>query len=198
MKIKQKLQSRAGASLLIVAMGTGMSSASKIYNEAAYASDCNALTNVLNTSISDILRYSQNVRKPEKNKPFVDPTGEWFMDYDGQRLMPDGQEQVFTSFDYGIQDAYFYIAHADRDGDGFLDNEAIGKLQLKSLRKDITMDLVNEGIYPDLNIKDFQATYVEKSAENLGGYFDVCYTIVSDTYPDREKQVSFCVRVLNA
>lgn len=183
--------------LLIVAMGTGMSSATKIYNEAIYASDCNALANVLNTAISDILRYAQTVRKPMPNKPFVDRAGEHFVNQEGTIVTLDGQEYVFTSMDYGIQDAYFYIAYRDADGDGIPENDPIGRLQLKSLRKDITMDLVNGGIYPDLNITDFHADYVEKSDSKAGGYFDIRYKIVSDTYTDRVKQVQFCVRVLN-
>lgn len=115
--------------LLVVAMGTGMNSGMRIYEDALFESNSASLANIINTTLSDILRYCEVAS-------FRDPD------------LPD-QEFVITNLDYGIKDAYFQL------GDGA--DQSV--LQMKNSLSGYTIDLVNTGSSPNLKITDFEIVY---------------------------------------
>ena len=136
-----KLKNRSGMTLmemlvsililvmLVVAMGTGMNSGMRIYEDAIFESNSATLANIVNTTLSDILRYCE---VKEFSNPYV----------------PD-QEFVITNLDYGIKDAYFLL------GDG--EDQSI--LQMKNTHNKSVVDLVNTGSSPDLKISEFKIIY---------------------------------------
>ena len=75
-------------------------------------------------------------------------------------------EFVFTSLDYGIQDAYFYIPPHISGG-------TMGPVQMKNLRNPAVVELVNTGAYPDLVVSNFEITYTAREGTGVeGGYFE--------------------------
>ena len=57
---------------LVLGIGTGMDSALRIYDEARFESNSAAMANIVNTSLGDILRYSENLTTPGDEEFFVD------------------------------------------------------------------------------------------------------------------------------
>ena len=117
--------------LLVVAMGTGMNSGMRIYEDALFESNSASLANIINTTLSDLLRHCEVAS-------FSDPA------------LPD-QEFVITNLDYGIKDAYFQL------GDGA--DQSV--LQMKNSLSGYTIDLVSTGSSPNLSISAFHITYVD-------------------------------------
>lgn len=160
---------------LVMGMGVGMDAGSRIYRDATFESDSATLAGILNTSLGDILRYSSYVEElddADRTHYGLDPSVTF----------------VFTSIDYGIQDAYF--CPPDADGSG--------TLQMKNLRDTKTMDLVNEGAYPGLRVADFEISYTERVAPGIeGGYFDIKYNIYSETDSTKKREVQTIVRLMN-
>ena len=195
----KKLQNKNGMTLLetlvallvmvfmIVGIGVGMDAATRISSEAAFESDSATLSGIINTSVGDILRYSRDVRTPDQGGMYV-YNASVFEDSTSTRLYD--VSFVFTSTDYGVQDAYFFIP---------TESDSAGKLCLKNLRKDTTVDLVNNGAYPDLKITDFSVKYepVTNKDAHKGGYFNVSYKIVSVSDSTRSHDFSCCVRLMN-
>lgn len=164
--------------ILTMAIGAGIDTGSEIYRDATFESDSAALAGILNGSISDILRYS-----------FVTKSEDIYS-------LPEGFDteaipRVFTSYDYGIQYAYF---HTPVYEDGTLK----GVLQLKNLKNEKVVELVNTGAYPDLVITDFEWTYKDRTNPGIeGGYFTISYTILSKSLEGKERDVDLIVRVMN-
>lgn len=186
----KKLKNRAGFTLiemmctllilviLTMAIGVGMDTGSQLYRDATFESDSATLAGILNTSIGDILRFSTVVRSDKVRNP---PEG-----FDMEAV-----EYVFTSHDYGIRYAYFHTPLA-------ADGTETGVLQLKNMSDDKVVELVNTGAYPDLAIQGFECEYTERVAPGIeGGYFTVTYKIVSETIPDKTRNVEMIVRVMN-
>lgn len=117
--------------LLVVAMGTGMNSGMRIYEDALFESNSASLANIVNTTLSDILRYC------EVTKVSNAAAGE--------------AEFLVTNLDYGIKDAEFLL------GDG----ETQSVLQMKNALSEYSIDLVNTGSSPELKITNFKITYNE-------------------------------------
>lgn len=163
---------------LIMGMGVGMDAGSRIYRDATFESDSATLAGILNTSLGDILRFSSVAETAE------------------MRNLPEGFDKtevpyVFTSLDYGIQHAYFYTPV-------FEDGTSMGVLQMKNLKNDKVVELVNSGAYPDLVISNFEITYSPRVAPGIeGGYFDITYTIYDEHDTSKKREVATIVRLMN-
>lgn len=174
--------------LLVMGMGVGMDAGSKIYRTAMFESESATLAGILNTSIGDILRYCTDIRETNTTEK---------MKYGNDVGIPaEGATPtkyfVFTSLDYGIQDAYFYVPPHES-------GENMGPLQLKNTRNPNVVELVNTGAYPDLVISDFKITYTERYNPGIaGGYFEISYTIYSESDSTKTREVETIVRALNA
>lgn len=188
----RKLANRGGFSLiemmvtlvilvcLVIGIGVGMDAGGNIYRVAVFESDSAALSGILNTSLGDILRYSET----------VEVNSDRLYSYSGDALDYTEVPFVFTSYDYGIQRAYFTT------------ETTTGILQMKNLKNDRVVELINTGSYPDLKIKEFKVKYYpegtnEAGGTGRGGYFKITYKIVSATDDSMERSVEFVVRMMN-
>ncbi len=198
----KKLRSKAGFTLIemmavvlilvVLMMGIGktMDAGMQIYRDATFEADSAALAGILNTSIGDILRYSQDI---------LENTGT-FEDASGDLIVKERVAFVFTNLEYGIQDAYFYTPIQEG-------GVSRGVLQMKNLRNADIVELVNTGAYPDLVISNFKITYVAKGAtvlnasgasiESRGDYFHVTYEIFSESNDQLKRNVETIIRRLN-
>lgn len=164
--------------ILVMGIGVGMDTGSKIYRDATFESDSATLAGILNTSIGDILRFCS------------------VTDTDDIRNLPEGFDKtevpyVFTSLDYGIQHAYFYTPVYE-------DGTSMGVLQMKNLKNDKVVELVNTGAYPELVISNFVITYTPRANPGIqGGYFTVKYDIFSETDMTKVRNVEMIVRLMN-
>lgn len=172
---------------LIIGMGVGVNSGLQIYQDATFESESATLAGILNTSLGDILRYSIDIREV---------TTEELLEQGDTVGIPHADNSVtkryvFTSIDYGIQDAYFYIPpHTDGGNKG--------PVQLKNLRNPAVVELVNTGAYPNLVVSGFTIVYYPRKAPGVeGGYFDISYTISSETDTTKTRTVQTIVRVMN-
>ncbi len=189
----KKLKSKGGFTLvemlatililvfLILGIGTGMDSALTIYNEAKFEANSASMADIVNTSLGDILRYAY-IRTPNEGESY-------FIDITNTKV-PD-VEFVFTNYEYGVRDAYFYLDKDRADGDGVL--------RLKNLNDSKEVELVNTGAYPKLRITDFSISYVPAQTNSAnGGYYEINYTVASTVDSTLTKEVSYVVRSMNA
>lgn len=167
---------------LVLGIGTGMDSALRIYDEARFESNSAAMANIVNTSLGDILRYSENL---------TTPGDEGFLDSSNTKV-PD-VEFVFTNYEYAVRDAYFSLKNSSNTTDGIL--------RMRNLRDGNVIELVNTGAYPDLKIGNFNITYNAKGSDDngnpIGGYFDVTYKVYSTKDESLTRDVSYIVRCMN-
>jgi prepilin-type N-terminal cleavage/methylation domain-containing protein len=162
--------------MLVMGMGVGMDAGGKVYRDAMFESESGTLAGILNTSLGDILRYSIDVRETTANEKMQH----------GSHV-----EFVFTSMDYGIQDAYFYLPPHESGG-------VMGTLQMKNMRTPVTRELVNSGAYPDLMICDFHVVFTPREDNGVeGGYFTITYKIVSESDNTKSRDVKTVVRHMN-
>lgn len=171
--------------ILVIGIGVGMDTGSKIYQEAVFEADSATLAGILNTNLGDILRYSENIRVNTST----------FEDSEGNYLNKSDVEFVFTSLDYGVQDAYFYTPV-------LAGGVSQGVIQLKSLKNDKELDLVNTGAYPGLVVYDFEIDYVpvgynSDGYSGRGGYFSISYIISSESNDSLTRDVECVVRMMN-
>ena len=198
----KKLFNRSGFSLiemmatlvilvvLVVAMGTGMTSGMKIYKDATFEADSGSMSGIVNTSLGDILRYSENVRI---NEGTISNPSAGFVDSDGAFITRESVGFVFTNYEYGVQNAYFHLSQGG-------DEEGI--LQIRSLNNAREPELVNTGAYPDLMITDFEIIYVPRGLDSegspgRGGYFLINYVITSRSDASKTREVETVVRLMN-
>lgn len=173
--------------ILIIGMGSTMDAGTRIYQEAIFESDSATLAGILNTSMGDILRYSRDVKI---NEGTVGNPENGFVTSDGTYLLPDQVGFVFSNWEYGILDAYFYTPTA-------ADGTSKGVLQMLNLRNANVVELVNTGAYPDLVISNLVVTYVEEGTAIRGGYFEIEYDIFSEKHADFKRHVDTVVRLMN-
>ena len=168
---------------LVLGIGTGMDSALTIYDEARFESNSAAMANIVNTSLGDILRYSENLTTPGDEEFFVDSSN---------TKVPD-VEFVFTNYEYAVRDAYFSLKNSSNTTDGIL--------RMRNLRDGNVIELVNTGAYPDLKIGNFDITYLAKSTGDdgnpTGGYFTVNYKVFSEKDSNLTKDVQYIIRCMN-
>ena len=145
--------------VLVMGMGSTMDAGTRIYQEAIFESDSATLAGILNTAMGDILRYSRDVKLNDE----VDDQGrpKYFVTSDGTYLLPDQVGFVFSNWEYGILDAYFYTPVS-------ADGTSRGVLQMLNLRNPDVVELVNTGAYPDLVISNLQVIYTP-SARKVSG-----------------------------
>lgn len=172
---------------IVIGMGVGMNAGTRIYQEAIFESDSASLAGILNTNLGDILRYSRNIT----------PNPGTLEDSSGSFISAEDVEFVFTNYEYGIQNAYFYTPL-------YADGTSKGVLQMKNLQNDQIVELVNSGAYPDLLISDFEISYVAPGSAAAdgstlrGGYFNISYRIYSENNGDLSRNVECVVRMMNA
>lgn len=166
--------------LLVMGMGTGMDAGMRVYRDSQFETDSAVLADILNTSMSDLLRYAEDV------KPST--------------ATPEGIEFVFTNAEFGVLDGYFQMSEQD----------ATGSVQLKNLRDSSAVDLVNAGAYPDLKIANLHVIYApenetaitipgETNATSVsrGGFFYITYDILSKVDTAKSRTVETVVRQMN-
>ena len=162
--------------ILVIGIGVSMDAGVGIYRDATFEAESATLAGILNTSIGDILRYSIDVRETTQEEKAEHGSDVKF---------------VFTSTDYGIQDAYFYIPPHMSGG-------TMGPVQMKNLRNPAVVELVNTGAYPDLVVSDFEITYTARQGTGVeGGYFEITYLITSETDETKTRSVETIVRLMN-
>ena len=171
---------------IVMGIGVGMDAGLGIYKEAIFEADSASMAGIINTNLGDILRYSSRVTVNE---------GTNLKDASGTIIPKDDVAFVFPSKEYGIHDAYFYTPILP-------DGTSKGVLQITNLKKDKTMELVNSGAYPDLDIMNFEIIYYKTgtAANNMvgrGGYFEATYRIVSVKDPTMTREVSTVIRLMN-
>lgn len=172
--------------LLVIGIGAGMDSGMRIYRDATFEAESATLQGIVNTSLGDILRYSVNVRETTPTEKL-----EQGNDVGIPHTSDPTKYYVFTSVDYGIQDAYFYIPPHRSGGNK-------GPVQMKNMRNANTVELVNTGAYPDLVISDFDIKFSPRIAPGIeGGYFEISYTISSESDPEKSRSVETIVRLMN-
>ena len=163
--------------LLVMAIGVGMDTGTRIYADATFEAESATLAGILNNSLGDILRYS-NVRVPDEEEK-------------AEKGIPANVEFLFTSMDYGIQDAYFYTP---KDAEG----RYMGTLQMKNIRNADVMDLVNEGAYPNLGVTNFVIEYTPRTGTGVdGSYFSITYDICNKQDDSKVRKVETIVRLMN-
>lgn len=199
----KKLKSKAGMTLmeimvsllimtlLVVGMGTGMTTGMRVYNDAAFEAESASLAGILNTALGDVLRYAevQTIGDPIEN---------------GGNIT---QSFVFTNLEYGVRDVYFVTSASEEGGQAFL--------KLKSSSGAET-DLINTGAYPDLSIQDFSIQYCPPASPGTsvtytltfgdgtsistteGGFFHISYDVVSLSDTDKTHHAETIVRLMNA
>lgn len=174
--------------ILVVGMGSTMDAGADIYQEAIFESDSATLAGILNTAMGDILRYSRDVRI---NEGSLDNPEMGFVTSDGTFLLPQTVGFVFSNWEYGVLDAYFYTPIHE-------DGTSKGVLQMRNLRNANVVELVNTGAYPDLVISNLKVIYTPADTEGLrGGYFKISYTIYSEKNSDFQREVETVVRLMN-
>lgn len=182
--------------VLVMGMGTTMDAGVQIYRDATFEADSASLAGILNNSLGDILRYSTELRANTATAENPNAEG-GFVDSTGTILLKEDVGFVFTNYEYGIRDAYFYTQV-------FADNTSKGVLQMRNLKNSEVVELVNTGAYPGLAVTNFVITYVEEGAEIdgttetlRGGYFDITYDIISESNDQLKRQVSTVIRLMN-
>ena len=164
--------------LLIMGINVGMDTGSKIYRDATFESDSAMLAGILNTSLGDYLRYADVVETDMMSD-----------------LLPAGMTTfdlpyVYTNWEYGILQGYFYVPIEN--------NVAKGALKIKSLIDEKSINLVNTGAYPDLQVQKFFISYTPRDDDGIeGGYCIVSYEIISKTDPTKIREVEMIVRLMN-
>ena len=196
----RKLRSKAGLTLmemmaallvmvlLVVGMGIGMDAGMRVYRDSQFETDCAALEDIMNTSMSDLFRYAERITPKEK------------LSSEDQAKLPEKMEFVFTNMEYGVMDGYFQMSGS-------------GMVQVKNLRSSQAIDLVNAGAYPNLTISNLHVKYVSEGATSFeytdvdgvskteqisrGGFFCVTYTVESKLDTDKSENIKTVVRQMN-
>ena len=153
----KKLKNKAGMSLmevmvallvmvlLVVGMGTGMDAGMRVYGDATFEANGATLAGYLNTALTDVLRYAQDIKT-------------------------DGEKITFTNLELGLRNAYIapdangilFINSADGD-DGFdskalVSSGAYAKLIIKN-------DSFNLSYHEDTRGGYFLAEFIIASAD---------------------------------
>jgi prepilin-type N-terminal cleavage/methylation domain-containing protein len=164
--------------LLVVAMGTGMTTALRVYQESVFQSNSENLASMLNATLVDIFQYSEDIYVREGNtNTFKGNTGNTEITVDG---VPDGVNVLFTNSEYGAQDAYIFVNTGTDDNPVQFRNVSSGKVK----------DVLNIGAYPNLGVKDLKIDYFD-------GVFTINYTIYSTEDESSVLEMTDKVSMLN-
>lgn len=171
---------------LVLGIGVGMDTGMRLQQESTFESDSASLAGILNTTLGDVLRHSEDIRANN---------GSNLQDSEGNTL-PARYGFVFTSYDYGVRDAYFDLPMVEGASKP-------GVLLMRNLRNGSVTELINSGAYPNLVITDFDLTYVAPGTNSegdpgRGGYFNVRYIIQSNEDEELVREVESVIRLMNA
>ena len=184
--MRKKLSSKKGmtlfemlATVIIIAllaagMSTGMSAGMRVYASAEFDSSSSALAANINTTLTDILRYSSKYTIPTKeNSPAY----------------------LITNYEYGMEDCYIacYQFGSEVTPDA---GETIKVFYWRENEADARKPkpLVNTGSYGDLRVADFT---IAPQSDSLGHYFEVSYRIISLVDSTASRDVKTIVRMMN-
>lgn len=159
--------------LISVMISTGVSVGVRVQKESTFVSNSDMLSGILNTAISDMVRYA------ECN--YTDA------DIDGGTGLVTGNVK-FTNSEYAIRQGYFFL-----DDDGLLaitkngiDPEYVPDSVDTSAETAEIGYLISRGTYSGLKIKDFVMTY-----NPTNDVFAGTYTIFSSEGSSLKKDVTF-------
>ena len=198
----RKLKSKAGLTLmemmaallvmvlLVMGMGTGMDAGMRVYEESKFETDSAALADILNTSISDLLRYAEDIKL--------------------STATPDGIDFVFTNAEFGVLDGYFIMSENATIQLRNLKDEQETAIELVNLGaypklkiEDFKVSYVKPSDNNALIIFDTEkCEVVEVENQNTvkasrGGFFYIRYNIVSDINGEKAHPVKTVVRQMN-
>ena len=174
--------------LLGIGIGTGVDAGVRAYKSSVFESNSAILSDILNTTIGDALRYSENVEYTAENE----------------------RDFKFTSYDYGVKKAVFAVV--DGDNQRIEDGSAgyVAMLGQGDSSDQAPVLMINEGAYAkNLLVKDLKITAhpvkeIASTALASGGtaavgfYFDVEYTIISTENDELSHTYTLRVRQANA
>lgn len=168
--------------LLVVGMGTGMDSGMRVYRESKFETDSAALADILNTSMSDLLRYAQDIKSTT--------------------VTPDGVDFVFTNHDFGVLNGYLLLSE---DKTFQIKNEKDERpIDL------INSGAYSDDLY--IKIRDIEYISQDESGTTVpspdgtgnpiqisrGGFFYIVYDIKSKIDTEKTREVITVVRQMNA
>ena len=164
--------------ILVMAIGVGMDTGSRIYRDATFEADSATLAGILNTTVGDVLRYAM-VTSTEGMQSQMAQAG----------INSFEVPYVFTNLEYGVQRAYFTIQ-------SYPDGTSV--LRMINLKNSLPVDLINLGAYPELAISNFVVSYEPRRGTGVAGpYFEVSYDITSAIDPSKVREVTMIVRQMN-
>lgn len=120
---------------LVIGMGPGMKTAVTVYRESLFQSNSTALIGAVNTTLSDVLRYAENV------------------------TVTDEGDVLFTNTEYGLKDACFLTI--ERSGGEREDFASLVVLDHNGQQR----QLLPEGAYPNMELADFSLDYANECFE---------------------------------
>ena len=158
--------------LLAAGMSAGMTSGMGVYASAAFQSGSSSLAANINTTLSDILRYSTRYTPLD---------------------VENGPAFLITNLEYGMENCYIECPPYDEETDRG------GIIQVCYWRENqadarAPKALVNSGSYGNLRITDFTLKPVPA---NQAEYFEISYRIVSTDDPHASRDVKTIVRMIN-
>lgn len=183
--MKKRLSSKMGmtliemlAAILIIAllaagMSTGMSAGMRVYASASFESSSSTLAANINTTLSDILRYSSK---------YTIPTGENAPDF------------LIYNYEYGMENCY--IACPEYDEANSPDGGIVRVYYWRENEADARAPkaLVNTGSYGNLRVSNFTIT---PQTDSQGHYFEISYLITSLADTNASRDVKSIVRMMN-
>ena len=164
--------------LLVIAMGTGISTAVRVYHESIFQSNSATLTSMLNATIDDVLRYSEDIYVLQDGTTDF-ANGEKVIEVSS---VPSGVTFLFTNKEYSGQHAYIFANSGDTGS----------PVQMMNILGGSPRDLLNTGAYPNLTVKDLIILY-----DSGAGVFRVSYKIASTENAEYTLDVESVVRILN-
>ena len=187
----KKLKSKAGLTLmemmaallvmvlLVVGMGTGMDAGMRVYRESKFETDCAAMGDIMNTSISDLLRYAQNIRKDTVTSD-------------------DGTKDVFSNPEFGILDGYIQLSENGIIQLKSLNGSApIDLVNMGAYRNLIVDDFRYEYITESTEVPTDDESAKVITVEHLG-FFYVFYTVKSENDSAKTRDFVAVVRPMNS
>jgi prepilin-type N-terminal cleavage/methylation domain-containing protein len=168
--------------LLVVAMGTGMTTALRVYQESVFQSNSENLASMLNATLEDMFQYSKNIYVREDTNS---PTFKQVKQETNTLTVDDaeGVDMLFSNSEYGATNAYIFVNDNSTDEDA-------NPVQFKNVSNNKVKDVLNIGAYPNLGVKDLIITYTN-------GVFNIEYTIYSTKDANSELKVKDAVSMLN-
>ena len=158
--------------LLAAGMSAGMTSGMGVYASAAFQSGSSSLAANINTTLSDILRYST------RYTPLDEENGPTFL---------------ITNLEYGMENCYIECPPYDEE------NDRGGIIQVCYWRENqadarAPKALVNSGSYGNLRVTDLT---INPKSDAQGHYFEISYRIISTTDAASSRDVKTIVRMMN-